>query len=77
MWREIYRDDGLLVFKGKRSMSEIRISRDKFQDKVDEISGNNYLHFTCETCNPCGSPSINETKTTSMVTEKSFPFLNL
>ena len=31
----IYRDDGLLVFKGKNIFSDIRIWRDKFQEKVD------------------------------------------
>ena len=40
MWIVSYRDNGLLVFKGKRSISEIRIWRDKSQEKVDEIAGN-------------------------------------
>ena len=34
-WRGIYRDDGFLVFKGRISISEIRIWRDKFQEKVE------------------------------------------
>ena len=49
LWRGIYIDSGLLVFKGRRSISEIRIWRDKFQEKVDEFAGNGYLQFTCET----------------------------
>ena len=77
LWRVIYRDDGLLVFKGKKSLPEIQIWRDKFQEKIDEIAGNDYLQFTCEIWNPGGRPSRNETETTSMVTKKVFPFLDL
>ena len=75
--RVIYRDDGLLVFKGRRSMSDIRICRGNFQEKVDKISGNDQLQFTCDTCYLGASPSRNETKNTSMVTEKLFLFLDL
>ena len=28
LWKGIYRDDGLLVFKGKKSLSEIKICRE-------------------------------------------------
>ena len=44
---------------------------------MDEITGNDYLQLTCETWNPGGLPSINKTETTSMVTNKVFPFLDL
>ena len=77
LWIGIYRDDGILVLKGRRSISEIRIWRDKFQEKVDKIVGNDYLQFACETWNPCGCLSRNKTETTSMVTYKVFPFLDL
>ena len=77
LWRGIYRDGGLLVFKGKKSLSEIQVWRDKFQEKFDEIAGNDYLQFTSETWNPGGHPSRSETETTSMVTNKVFPFLDL
>ena len=63
MWIVICRDGALLVFKGKRSISEIRIWRDRFQEKFDKIAGNGYLQFTCGTWNPGGRPSRNETKT--------------
>ena len=66
MCRGIYRGDRFLVFKGKRSISEIRIWRQKLQEKVHEITVNDYLQFTCDNWNPGGRPSINETKTTSM-----------
>ena len=58
LWRGIYIDDGYYVFKG-RSISEIRIWRDKLQENVDEIAGNDYLQFTCETWNPGGRLSRN------------------
>ena len=77
LWRGIYSDDGLLVFESRRSISEIRIWRDKFQWKVYRIMGNDYLQFICETWNPGGRLTRNETKTTSMVTDKVFPFLDL
>ena len=67
----------MLGFKGKKSLSEIQIWKDKFQDKIDEISGNDYLKFTCETWNPGGRPSRSETETNSMVTNKVFPFIDL
>ena len=76
-WRGIYKDNGFLVFKGRISISEIRIWRDKFQEKVDEIAGNDYLLFTCETWNPGGNLSRNENETTSMVTDKVLPLLDL
>ena len=59
LWREIYRDNVLLVFNGRRSISEIQIWRDKFQEKVDEIAGKDYLRFTCDNWNPVGRLSRN------------------
>ena len=77
MWIGIYRDYRLLVFKAKRSIPEIQIWKDKFQEKVDEISGNYYLQLTCETWNPGRCPSRNETKTTSIISKKSSPIFDL
>ena len=54
MWRGMYRDDGFLVFKGRRSISEIQILRDKSQEKADKIVGNDYLQYTYDTWNPGG-----------------------
>ena len=39
----IYRDLGLLVFKGKKSLSEIKIWREDFQSRVNKIAGKLYL----------------------------------
>ena len=57
--RGIYRDYILLVLKGKISISDIQIWRDKFQEDFDEIAGNDYLEFICETWNPGISLSRN------------------
>ena len=65
------------MFKGNRSISEIQNWRDNFQEKVEEIAGNNYLQFTCETWIPGVRLSINETKTTSMVKYKVFTLIDL
>ena len=65
------------MFKGNKSLSEIQIWRDKFQEKVDEIAENDYLQLTCDTWNLGGRPSRNETETTSMVTNKVFPYLDI
>ena len=45
--RGIYKEYEFLVFKGKIAISEIRIWRDKFQEKVYEIVGKDCLEFTC------------------------------
>ena len=34
LWKGIYRDDGLLVFKGKKSLSNIKRWREDFQGRV-------------------------------------------
>ena len=67
----------MLVFKGNISNPEKQIWRDKSQEKFDEIAGNNYLQLTCETWITGGCLPINETKTTSMVTEKNSHSLTL
>ena len=44
----IYRDNGLLVFKGKKSTQEIRYWLAEFQQKVDKAAGNQHLQFIAE-----------------------------
>ena len=45
--------------------------------KINNIAGNDYLQFTCETWNPGGRSSRTKTETTSIITDKVFPFLDL
>ena len=42
------KNDGLLVFKGKKQLSEIKSWSYDFQAKVNKLSGNEYLQYTCE-----------------------------
>ena len=56
MWRGVYRNCGLLVFKVRISMSDIRVWRYTFQEKVDEIAVSDYLQCTCDTWNPGRHP---------------------
>ena len=37
LWRVIYRDNGFLLFKGESSILDVRIWRDKYQDKVEKL----------------------------------------
>ena len=53
----IYRDDEVLVFKGNKSLSEIKIWIEDFQSRVKKIAGNEYLQLTCEIWMPNASPS--------------------
>ena len=46
LWKVIYKDDVLLVFKGKKSLSEIKRQIKDFQSNVKQIAGNEYLQFT-------------------------------
>ena len=45
LWKGIYRDGGLLVCKGKKSLSEIKIWRDDFQSRVNKITGYEYFQI--------------------------------
>ena len=42
----IYRDDGLVVFKGEKKEREIRDWLEEFQQTVNKAAGNQHLNFT-------------------------------
>jgi hypothetical protein len=48
LYRGTYRDDGIAIFKSRMSYSQITQWRDKFQSKVNAITGGDYLQYTCE-----------------------------
>ena len=58
-------------------MSDTQNWRDNFQEKFHRMMANGYLQLTCGTCNPDGSVSQNKTKTSSMVMDNNFLFLEL
>ena len=48
IYHSIYRDDGLMVFKGKKETSKIKYWLEKFQQTVNLAAGNQNLKFTAE-----------------------------
>ena len=46
IYHGIYRDDGLVVFRGKKKTSEIKDRLEKFQQTVNTAAGNKHLKFT-------------------------------
>ena len=67
----------LLVFEGKKSLSEIKIWRDEFQSVVNKNSVNEYLQFTCELWRKNSFPSISKQYNASEITKYTFPYLDL
>ena len=45
LWKGIYKDDGFLVFKGKKLLSDIKRWREDFPSTVNKIAGNGYLQI--------------------------------
>ena len=48
IYHGIYRDEGLVVFKGKKKASEIIDRLEDFQQTVNKALGNQHLQFTVE-----------------------------
>ena len=46
MWHDIYEDDGLVLFKGKKSVYKIRYWLEYFQNMVNESADNQRVQFT-------------------------------
>ena len=66
-----------MLFKGKKSLSEIKIWIDDFQSRVKKIAGNEYLQFTCKMFMPNASPTRNKQENVSDLATNTFPYLNL
>ena len=73
----IYRYGGLLAFKGKKSLLEIKRWREDFQSRVNKIAGNEYLQFTCGIWMPNTSPSRDKQDYVSEIATNAFPYLDL
>ena len=56
IYHGIYIDYGLVVFKGKNSVREIKYWLEKFQQTVDKAAGNQHLQFTAEIWKPDENP---------------------
>ena len=74
----IYRDDGLVVFKGKKSVKVIKYWLDEFQKTVDKAAGNQHLQFTAEIWKPDENPPPQAKKErVQIATKDKFPFLDM
>ena len=75
----VYRDDGLAVFKGKKTTNEIQEWLESFQSDVDDIAGNNFLKFTAVVWDPLNHHSEWDISNTAITVDKSpsFPFLDM
>ena len=67
----------MLVFKGKKSLSEIKRRRDDFQSGVNKISGNEYLQFTCVIWMPNVSPPRDKQDNVLEIASDTFLYLDL
>ena len=52
IYHRINRDDGLVVFKGKKGVKDIKDWLDEFQQTVDKVAGNQHLQFTTKIWKP-------------------------
>ena len=58
IYHGIYSDDGLVVFKGRESVKEIKEWLEEFQKTVDKAAGNQHLQFTAEIWKPDENPPL-------------------
>ena len=78
IYHQIYRDDKLVLFKGKKSVREIKDWLDKFQQTVDKAAGNQHLQFTAEIRKPNKNPPPQAKEDRVLtVTKDEFPLLDM
>ena len=58
IYHGIYRNDGLVLFKGKSSVREIKCYLGTFHKTVDDEMGNPHLQFTIEIWTPPTPPRL-------------------
>ena len=75
MFAGIYRDDGLLVFHGKRSISEIHKWWRGLQNEINDIADGTYFQVTMVVWHPGGVDTTIEG--VSICTTQSFPYLDM
>eukprot|EP00957_Ditylum_brightwellii_P044530 3377588-Ditylum_brightwellii.AAC.1 len=51
-YKGIYHDDGLMIFLGKLTQSELALWLKSFQKKVDTLVGGTFFQFTVEIWTP-------------------------
>ena len=74
----IYKDDGLVVFNGKKRVKEIKNWSEEFQKTVNRSAGNQHLQFNAEICTPKVNHSLPvEKERVQTVENVKFPFLDI
>ena len=73
----IYRDDGNIVFRGKRSSDESKDWLFHFQELVNEEAGGNDIQFTMEIWKPGEESRTIVPKKLKVVGAKTFPYLDM
>ena len=67
-----------MVFKGKKSRSNINHWLREFQETINKIAGNNFLKFTeCIWSYGCNSPPPMRTNKVDKIKENIFPYLDM
>ena len=78
IYHGIYRDDGLVVFKGKKEANNIRDWIEELQKTVDKAAGNQQLQFTAEIWTTYENyPTPAKEERFQIVTNNEFPFLDM
>ena len=74
----IYQDDGLVVFKEKKSVQEIKYWLVEFQQTVEKAAGNQHLQFTVEILkNYTKHPLPAKEDKVQVITNNEFPLLDI
>ena len=74
----IYIEDGMVVFKGKKSVQDINSWLAEFQYTVEKAGGNQYIQFTAEICtDDTNLPSYEKEDKVQILTNNKLPFLDM
>ena len=74
----IYRNESMLVFKGKKMVQEIKYWLEEFQQKLDKAEGNQHLQFTAEIwANNTYSPPFTKKDKVQIVARDELHFLDV
>jgi hypothetical protein len=74
----IYRDDGILVFKEKKTVEECEAWLEQFQETVNRCTGSEQLQFTMDIWEPNADPSIEAISNKISINRKlEFPYLDM
>ena len=78
IYHGIYRDGGLVIFKGKKKASEIKDWLEQFQQTAKTAAVNRHLQFTAEIwTNEVNSPTPEKEDRVQIVKNDEFPFLDM